>query len=145
MDIGDYIGAYRLDALLGDGSQAEVWRATWQGPGSYERPVALRWMPGADAEGVRRERRLGGLLKHVNLVEVFEVGADDTGVWVAQELIEGGTLYDVVRERPLSIRAASELGHSLANALAHLHQQGLLHRDVTPANVLMARDGTPKC
>ena len=137
MDIGDQIGHYRLEALLGEGSQAEVWRATMQGPGSFQRAVALRWMLDANPSTVIREHRLGGLLRHPHLVEVYEIDANESATWVAQELMAGGTLYEAIRDEPLSPRAVAELGHALAQALAHLHEKGLVHRDVTPANVLL--------
>ena len=73
---------------------------------------------------------------------VYDAGTDDAGrPWVVMELVLGETLADALRRGPLEPVRTAEVGRVLAEALAHVHAEGLVHRDVKPANVLLGRDG----
>ncbi len=135
-------GRYRLDALVGRGGSAEVWSALDE---ALERPVALKLVTasaGEDTARVRDEARLLARLSHPGLVPVYDAGTDDSGrPWVVMELVVGETLADAIARGPLDPHRTAEIGRVLAEALAYVHGQGLVHRDVKPANVLLGRDG----
>jgi serine/threonine protein kinase len=137
--IGD---RYRLAGLLGRGGSAEVWRATDE---ALDRQVALKLVTasgGEDANRVGDEARLLARLSHPGLVPVYDAGTDETGrPWVVMELVDGETLADTIRRGPLPSERVADIGARLAEALHYVHDQGLIHRDVKPANVLLGRDG----
>jgi serine/threonine protein kinase len=133
-------GRYRLDVLVGRGGTAEVWAAT---DTSLDRTVALKLVTVAHDESAARaadEARTLAQLSHPNLVQVFDAGTDGTGrPWVVMEYVDGDTLADRMRKGPLPIATVTEIGIAVADALAHVHATGLVHRDVKPANVLLGR------
>ena len=135
-------GRYRLDALVGRGGSAEVWGATDEALG---RRVAVKLVTasgGDDAGRVGDEARLLARLSHPGLVPVYDAGTDEAGrPWVVMELVLGETLADALRRGPLEPVRTAEIGRVLAEALGHVHAEGLVHRDVKPANVLLGRDG----
>ena len=135
-------GRYRLIDVLGRGGTAEVWRAEDEALG---RTVALKLVTVPTDEGAQRagaEARLLAGLNHPGLVPVYDAGTDASGKpWVVMELVEGETLGDTIRRGVLHPLRAGQVGHAVAEALAYVHAQGLVHRDVKPGNVLMGRDG----
>ncbi len=97
------------------------------------------------AERFRREARLGASLSHPNVVRVFDVFEEDDGVTtLVLEYVEGETLADVLRRGAMPPEQAVVLLESLAKALDHAHQNGVVHRDIKPPNVLIGRDGSVK-
>lgn len=138
-------GRYRLDALVGRGGTAEVWKAT---DTSLERTVALKLVTVAHDESSARaadEAKTLARLSHPSLVQVYDAGTDTSGrPWVVMEFIEGETMADAVRRGPLPVHRIAEIGASVAEALDHVHAQGLVHRDVKPANVMLGRGGAVK-
>ena len=135
-------GRYRLDALAGRGGSAEVWRAT---DTALDRVVALKLVTvptDASAARARDEGRTLARLSHPSLVPVYDAGTDSVGrPWVVMEFVEGETLGDALRRGPLPAELAAATGRSVAEALEHVHAQGLVHRDVKPANVLIGVTG----
>ena len=134
MDPGERLGRYELVRLLGEGGMGRVYEAVLHGPAGFVKQVALKVLHEA-GEGLVREARLGGLLRHPNLVEVYaleQVG--DT--WVcAMELVSGGT---ITPHMPLSPKAVQEVGIQVCAGLAHAHEQvGLVHLDLKPDNLLV--------
>ena len=137
--IGD---RYLLESLIGRGGTAEVWRATDR---ALDRQVALKLVTasgGEDAHRVGDEARLLARLNHPGLVPVYDAGTDEAGrPWVVMELVVGETLSDAIRRGAMPSARVAELGARLAEALHYVHQQGLVHRDVKPGNVLLGEDG----
>jgi serine/threonine protein kinase len=135
-------GRYRLEALIGRGGSAEVWRCTDE---ALDRPVAVKLVTasgGEDANRVGDEARLLARLSHPGLVPVYDAGTDEAGrPWVVMELVDGETLADAIRRGPMPSEQVAGIGARLADALAYVHGEGLIHRDVKPANVLLGRDG----
>lgn len=133
---------YALERLLGRGGTAEVWRAE---DTSLGRQVALKLVTVPHDEGSARagdEARTLAKLNHPGLVPVYDAGTDDEGrPWVVMELVEGETLSDIVRRGPLPSERTASIGQSVAEALAYVHDKGLVHRDVKPGNVLVGVDG----
>src|SRR4051794_7295087 len=100
--------------------------------------------PEDTAQRFRREARLGASLNHPNVVSVFDIVSDDEGVLIVMEYVEGETLRDAIERGPLSPARAVEVLRGVAGALDHAHGEGIVHRDVKPANVLLGRDGRIK-
>ncbi|MBV9099197.1 MAG: serine/threonine protein kinase [Frankiaceae bacterium] len=144
-DPGDRVldGRYRLGARLGSGAVAEVYRAEDE---RLARPVAVKLFRGDAADQLQRheaEMRTLASLEHPNLVSVYDAGTtDDTDQpYLVMQLIDGHTLGEELRDGPLPAERAARYGAALADALAYVHAQGFVHRDVKPANVLVANDG----
>jgi serine/threonine protein kinase len=135
-------GRYRLGAVLGSGGAAEVIRAVDE---RLDRAVAVKLFRGDVADQLQRheeEMRTLARLAHAGLVTVFDAGTDDETQrpYLVMQLVEGSTLAEQLRRGPLPAMRTAQIGASLADALAYVHQQGLVHRDVKPANVLIGTD-----
>jgi predicted ATPase len=145
---GTTVAGYVLESELDRGGMGVVYRAR---DVTLERPVALKIIApmfardAAYRERFRRECRLMASVEHPNLVPVYGAGQHRGRLYVAMRLIEGSNLKSLLADREtlepeLAVRLISEV----ADALDAAHEHGLLHRDVKPANVLIAeRDGIP--
>jgi len=148
---GDIIGRYRVLRELGRGGMAVVLEVEAEHGGPRR---ALKVMlPTAQQDEVarrfRREFRALSRLDHPGVLRVFESGVDGDRPWFVMELLEGRELREVVGDwrslAPAERHArARDIMVQLARALAYIHGRGLVHRDVTPANIMMLPDGTAK-
>jgi hypothetical protein len=135
-------GRYRLEAELGRGGLASVYRAFDL---SLGRPCALKRL--RDASGAyivslfEREYHTLASLKHPNIVEVYDYGTDETGPYYVMELLEGADLSEHTRT---PWRAVAEYGIAVASALSVLHARRLIHRDVSARNVWRLPNGELK-
>jgi tRNA A-37 threonylcarbamoyl transferase component Bud32 len=141
-------GRYELATLLGAGAMAQVYSAYDR---ELERSVAVKVLRGQVAtqpdarERFLREARAAARLHHRNVVAVFDVGEDEGDPYLVMELVEGPTLADELRRRgTFSAPDALEVARPLLDALGAAHTQGLVHRDVKPANILLPPDAPLK-
>ncbi|MFI7673223.1 tetratricopeptide repeat protein [Actinophytocola sp. NPDC049390] len=143
MGSGDVIaGRYRLEDVIGRGGMGEVWRATDL---ELRRVVAVKQANTGDGEVIRREARIGAGLHHPHVISVFDVVVEGGVRWLVMEHLPARSLAEIVRaDGPLSPRAAAAVGAQVADALSAMHAKGMVHRDITLANVLVAADGTAK-
>lgn len=141
------IPGYEIDGLLGRGGMGVVYSARQV---SLGRRVAIKMvLAGELAAPEDCVRFLGeaeaiAKLRHANIVQIFQVGAHEGRPFIALEYVDGGSLRERLQGRPLPPRAAAALIEKLARAVHHAHQQGIVHRDLTPGNILLAADGEPK-
>jgi predicted Ser/Thr protein kinase len=138
-------GRYRVVRKLGSGGSGAVFLAEDE---QLRRPVALKRLhSSADAdvaERFRREAQLGASLGHPNVVGVWDVLDEEGDVVLVMEHIDGESLADAIRRGPLDPEKAVDVLEQVADALDHAHRQGVIHRDVKPANILIRRDGMVK-
>jgi eukaryotic-like serine/threonine-protein kinase len=138
-------GRYELDEQIGNGGYCEVWRAT---DTVFSRLVAVKLLhPGyaRKAEALARfeaEARHAGALSHDNIARVFDYGepADGQPPYLVMELVDGPSLEDVLADGPMDARWSMDVIAQAAAGLEAAHAQGLVHRDVKPANILLASD-----
>jgi len=138
-------GRYRLDRVVGRGGMATVHRAHDLVLG---RDVAVKLFPSADDEAdvlLRHsaEVRILATLSHPNLVTLYDAGSVSASdgsreVYLVMELVDGPTLAEHLRAGPMDVREVTEVGRQAAEALAVVHEQQIVHRDIKPGNVLMA-------
>jgi len=127
---------------LGGGGQGEVWLAVDR---VLSQHVALKVVPRAAANGsagrAHREARLGRELTHPHLVRVFDLVETDDHDVVVMEWIPGGAVTDTPGRLPMAPAEVERVGEQLLDALACLHDAGIVHRDVKPSNVLVPQPG----
>lgn len=130
---------------LGTGGMATVWRAK---DTVLDRWVAVkRLLPHANSDPVvserfRREALSSARLSHPGIVTVYDTGEDEDGPFIVLELVEGETLADLLsREGSLDVPATVAIVRQIADALDYAHGEGVIHRDVKPANLIVASDG----
>jgi serine/threonine-protein kinase len=141
------IPGYQVEAVLGRGGMGIVYKARHL---RLNRPVALKMLlPGAYAgleerQRFSREAEAVAGLRHVNLVQVHDVGDHDGRPYFTMEYVEGGRLSQKLLGTPQPAHQAAALLATLAEAVQVAHQGGIVHRDLKPANILLTADGTPK-
>ncbi|HKC22253.1 MAG TPA: protein kinase [Gaiellaceae bacterium] len=147
--VGETIaGRYEVEELVGHGGMSSVYKAR---DALLERHVALKILHeqySADddfVERFKREARSVAQLQHPNIVTVIDRGEEDGRQYIVFEYIDGENLKEhVVRKGRLDVREALEIALEVARGLAFAHEQGLIHRDVKPQNILLNGDGRAK-
>ena len=140
-----FVGRYRLGPVLGRGGAASVHQGLDE---RLMRQVAIKvFRHDADPDLVRRfeaEARLLARLHHPGLVEIFDFGHTAQGPYLVLELLPGPPLSDLLRSGSRPLAETLRIGKDLAQTLAYVHSQGVVHRDVKPANILLDQDGCPR-
>ncbi|HEY5910289.1 MAG TPA: protein kinase [Verrucomicrobiae bacterium] len=141
-----WFGDYELLEEIGRGGMGVVFKARQAG---LDRLVAVKMIlfgQFASEEFQQRfrvEAKAAANLRHPNLVTVHEVGHQDGFHFFSMDYIEGKSLADLVREKPLPARRAARYVKTIAEAIHHAHLHGVLHRDLKPSNVLIDREDLP--
>ncbi|MEA2494139.1 MAG: hypothetical protein QOJ29_2050 [Thermoleophilaceae bacterium] len=139
---GTQFGAYRIESVAGQGGMGVVYRATQIG---LDRAVALKVITPAFAHDeefrarFQRESRLAASIEHPNVIPVYEAGQQDETLFLAMRYVDGTDLKSLLnREGRLEPLRAARFVNQIASALDAAHAAGLVHRDVKPANALLA-------
>jgi serine/threonine protein kinase len=133
---------YRLEEAVGAGGMGEVWRATDL---ELRRVVALKQATTGNGEETRREARIGAGLHHPNVISVFDVVVEGNQRWLVMEYLPARSLAEICQaDGPMAPSRVARIGAQVATALSAMHAKGMVHRDITPANILVTDDGTAK-
>jgi len=146
--LGRAVGPYRILELLGSGGMGVVYKAE---DTRLSRVVALKFLPAEltrDPEAKERfmqEARTASSLDHPNLCTILEVGETPAGrLYLAMPCYDGETLRRRIARGPLSVEEAADIAEQIARGLAKAHRNGIVHRDVKPANLIVTGDGVVK-
>src|SRR5439155_1380756 len=136
------VAGYEILQVLGRGAMGVVYKARQR---KLKRVVALKMILSgehASEQDLARfltEAEASAVLKHPNIVQVYELGEHNGLPFLSLEYVDGGSLKDVLKDRlPLSADMAARLTEILAHAMDHAHRHNIIHRDLKPANVLLA-------
>jgi serine/threonine protein kinase len=139
------LGQYQLERKLGEGTMGVVYQATH---GMLKRPTAVKLLRPElggheEIERFRREVQLTAKLTHPHTVKIYDYGRTPEGLfYYAMELLNGATLRDVVEATgPQPVRRVVRILRDVALALDEAHSLGLIHRDIKPGNIMLARQG----
>src|SRR3954449_12894475 len=141
LDKGTELAGYRIEGILGQGGMGVVYEATQL---SLDRTVALKLLAAnlgddpAFRERFRREGLLQAATDHPNIVTVYEAGDTDQGLFLAMRLVRGPNLKDMILARELDAGRSLRILTPIADALDIAHNQGLIHRDIKPQNILVS-------
>jgi len=145
--IGQRIGHYIIEERLGEGGMGVVYRARDE---KLQRNVALKFLetlPSGESAGherVLQEARAISALNHPNICTIYEVGEANGKPYIAMEYIEGRPLSQEITSEGLSLEQIERYGMQLADALAHAHGRGVIHRDLKASNVIVTPAGRLK-
>lgn len=137
--IGEKLGAFTIQARVGQGGMASVYRAHQH---SLDRVVALkviRRIPGDSMDVVarfQREKQMMQKLEHPNILPIYDYASNADYLWIAMRLVEGGTLP----EAQVPLEKLGSIARQLGSALDFAHSHGVVHRDIKPHNVLVDGD-----
>jgi eukaryotic-like serine/threonine-protein kinase len=145
--IGKKLGHYKITEILGTGGMGEVYLALDE---NLDRTVALKILPpevSKDPDRLRRfiqEARAASALHHPNVAHIYEIGESDGIHFIAMEHVEGETLNNHMKDKPLPIQEFLQISIQVAEALEEAHSRGVVHRDVKPANIMIDPRGHVK-
>lgn len=141
------LGRYRPERLLARGGSSMVFRARDE---NLRRDVAIKlFSSGSDDDVARFRTEVGVLagLRHHGVVSILDAGVDDSSPadprpFLVIELVDGDTLRAVLNAGPLTTRQIGEVAFEVAETLEYVHARGVIHRDVTPSNIMVVDYGT---
>lgn len=159
----EIVGGYQITQLLAAGGMAEIYLARKVGPGGFEKRVVLKriakkLLGDREIEAMfLDEARVQALLDHPHVVQIHDMGVDKGSYWIAMEFVSGATLRWVVDNanavgRPIPMSHAMRIISDVLNGLHYAHELAdakgrplnLIHRDISPVNVLVSRTGCAK-
>jgi serine/threonine protein kinase/tetratricopeptide (TPR) repeat protein len=137
------LGHYSITRKLGQGGMGVVYEARDE---RLERTVALKTLPALSGDETARKRlwreaRAAASVNHPNICQIYEIGEDTAGLFIAMELLEGESLSEQLQRGPLNVADAVSVGLEILAALTALHARGIVHRDLKPSNVFRTPHG----
>ncbi len=145
--IGAQLGDYRIEARIGRGGMAKVYRAYQPSVG---RPVAIKVIASDLAEAgdldvfrerFAREANVIASLEHTHILPVYDYGIVNETAYLVMRLLDGGSLSDLIANGPLPLDRATDIFRQVGRGLAYAHSNGIIHRDLKPANILFSSTG----
>lgn len=154
-DEGGDLSRYRILRRIAGGGMGETFLATRSGPAGFSRHVALKRIhidAAADPHAIERflaEARIAAQLRHSNIVAVHDLGRTDDGWFLVMEYVAGVTVAQIIQrcaalERPAPPAIAAGIGVGVCRGLAFAHDRGVIHRDISPDNLMVAFTGDVK-
>lgn len=141
-------GRYRIARLIGTGGMANVYLASDMATGATVAIKILKSEFSIDSEFIKRfdtEAKAAAALSHANIVRVLGIGQEGNFRYMVQEYVEGISLKELVRQNGhLDWRIAVPIAIQVGLALEHAHQNGIVHRDIKPHNIMITRDRIAK-
>ena len=141
--LGKTISEYHLKEVVGEGGMATVYKAFQP---SLGRSVAVKVMHQRYSDLLprfQREARAVALLRHRNILAIYDYGEEDGYAYLVMEFVAQGTLKEMLTGQPIDWVTTVALGISVGEALHYAHQNGIVHRDVKPTNILMPSPDWP--
>jgi len=145
--IGQKLSHYRVLSELGHGGMGVVYRARDETLG---RDVALKLLPSntladpAARDRLLHEARTASALNHPHICTIYEAGEAGGQIFFAMELVDGRPLRELIPAGGLPAESVVRYGSQIADALAHTHERGVIHRDLKPGNLMVTREGRTK-
>lgn len=145
--IGKTISHYRILQKLGTGGMGVVYKAE---DTKLNRTVALKFLPtnklgtGEEKQRFEQEAKAAAQLNHPNIATIYEINEHEGETFIAMEYIEGETISDKVKTRPLKIKDAIKIAKQIAEGLHSAHEVGIVHRDIKSANIMLTKKGMVK-
>lgn len=141
--MADAIARFERIRELGRGAQGTVYLAR---DTHLDRQVAIKTLRsgGSDMEALLKEARIVSRLQHPNIVTLFDAGEDEGAPYLVYGFVEGQTLAQLLKaEKTLPLARAAQITCGILDGIAHAHQQGIMHLDLKPANVMISSTGQP--
>jgi len=144
---GQILGNYEIGDLIGTGGMGEVYLAR---DIRLNRKVAIKllresFLPDVQAkQRLLREARTAALLEHPNICQIYEIDETPDHCFIVMQYVDGATLAEMLAKGPLGTAASLNLGVQIADGLAEAHEQGIIHRDIKPGNVIVNDKGQAK-
>lgn len=142
--IGKNIGHYKVVQKLGEGGMGEVFLAE---DTKLNRQVALKFLPSQYASEesfkarFKREAQAAAALNHPNIITIHEVSEYAGRPYIAMEFVEGQSLKGLIAKKDMTINQVFDIAIQICEGLTKAHQQGIIHRDIKPQNILVDKDG----
>jgi serine/threonine protein kinase len=146
-----FAGRYQIESILGRGGMGVVYKAT---DTQLDETVAIKTLPGdvmtrspEDLERFKREIRLARKITHRNVLRTYDYGEAEGVYFISMEFVRGYTLSELLDEaeqRQMATRAAAGITRQICRGLQAAHEQGIIHRDIKPQNVLVDAKGEAK-
>jgi tetratricopeptide (TPR) repeat protein/tRNA A-37 threonylcarbamoyl transferase component Bud32 len=142
------VGRYEILERVAQGGMGIVYKARHPDLGRVFAVKVLTARVQSSAEAMarfQREAKIAARLDHPNIVRVYDAGTDEGAPYLVMDYVDGPSLETVIKDEGVGVRKAAQVARSLAHALQHAHERGVVHRDVKPDNVLIPKDsGEPK-